>query len=152
MGKGIYRSTYSWCRHQLEVNRVFTPRPFYSLGKSPRYPFSRRRGGLKNWFEGENNLVPTATRTPNLRLFRPYSVVIPIAISQINWWGINNLKFGDWYNRLRVTSRVSSKKISNISMTICISIVMKWCDIVLYFLREDFFTFSCRETINCYKI
>jgi hypothetical protein len=48
-----------------------TPRSFFSLGKLPRHPLSRRPDGPKNWSGGhgkEENSAPTGTRTLNLRL------------------------------------------------------------------------------------
>jgi hypothetical protein len=47
MREWLYRSTFSWPRHYLEVVS-FTPRPLYPRGKSPRYPLDRRLGGSQN--------------------------------------------------------------------------------------------------------
>jgi hypothetical protein len=45
----------------------FTPRPLYSLGKSPRYPLDKRLGGPQNLCEccgEEKNCAPAGIRTP----------------------------------------------------------------------------------------
>jgi hypothetical protein len=41
----MYRSTFSWPRHQLEVSGQLHAPAALPPGKSPRYPFYRRLGG-----------------------------------------------------------------------------------------------------------
>jgi hypothetical protein len=60
-----------WERQQLETSGQFhAPTPFYSRGKSPRYPLNRRFGGPQSRFgrHGEEKILdPTGTRTPTPR-------------------------------------------------------------------------------------
>jgi hypothetical protein len=59
-------------------------RRFISPGKSPRFPWDRRLGGLESRsgrLGGEKILVPTGTRTPTPRSSRP--VAIPTTLSRL---------------------------------------------------------------------
>jgi hypothetical protein len=59
--------TYGGVDVYTHVFFTFTPRPLYSQGKSPWYPFNRRLGGPQSWSgrHGEVKiLAPTGTRTP----------------------------------------------------------------------------------------
>jgi hypothetical protein len=66
IGEWMYRFTFSWPRHCLELSGQ-SPRPLYPLGKRPRYPLDRRLGVPQNrsgWRGEEKILYPTGTRTP----------------------------------------------------------------------------------------
>jgi hypothetical protein len=45
MGEWMYRSTFSWPRHYLEVSGQLHAPAALPPGKSPRYPLDRRMGG-----------------------------------------------------------------------------------------------------------
>jgi hypothetical protein len=62
----------------------FTPNPFYSQEKSPRYPLDRRLGGpqSRSGRRGEEKILDhTRTRTPTPRLSSPWPVAIPTTLS-----------------------------------------------------------------------
>jgi hypothetical protein len=86
----MYRSTYSWPRHQLGVSVSFTPRPLYPRRKIPLYPLARRLCGPQNRSGRrgeEKNLAPTRTRTPthSQLLYRLSYPVSEIMRTFSNW-------------------------------------------------------------------
>jgi hypothetical protein len=48
MKEWMYRSAFSWPRHNWRWVVSFTARPFYPRGKSPRFPLDRRLGWPKS--------------------------------------------------------------------------------------------------------
>jgi hypothetical protein len=65
----MYRSTFSWPRHWLQVSEQLHISPALPPRKSPRYPLDRRFSGPENLSErrGEDKiLAPIETRTPTL--------------------------------------------------------------------------------------
>jgi hypothetical protein len=75
----MYRSTFSWPRHKLEVSRQLHAPAALPPGKGPRYPLDRRLGGpqSRSGRFGEQKIIdPTGTRTPTPRSSSPYIVAI----------------------------------------------------------------------------
>jgi hypothetical protein len=86
MGEWMYRSTYSWPRHQFEVSSQLHPQAASPRGVSHRYPLDRRLAGPGNQSgrRGEKkSLAPAGTQTPNTRPFNPYPVAVPTALSRL---------------------------------------------------------------------
>jgi hypothetical protein len=69
----------------------FTPQPFYTRGKSPRYPLDRRLGGPQRRSARcaeEKILDPTRTRTLTPWLSSPYPVAIPTMLYTVSRYSI----------------------------------------------------------------
>jgi hypothetical protein len=96
----MYRSTFSWPRHWLEVSGQFHASAALPLGKSPRYPLDRRLGGPQSR-SGRRGVVTilasTGTRTPTPRSFRPYPVAPPATLSRLY-----GNRVGNWKNKVGV--------------------------------------------------
>jgi hypothetical protein len=74
MGKWMYRSTFYWLRHYLEVSGQLHAPAAYSRGKRPLYPLTRRLGGPQSrpGRRGEEKILDTTgTRTPTPRPSSP---------------------------------------------------------------------------------
>jgi hypothetical protein len=78
MEEWMYRSTFSWSRHELEVNDQLHAPVALPRGKSPRYPLDRRLGGPQNRSRccGEEKSFDSNSDP---------SVVQPVAISYTDW-------------------------------------------------------------------
>jgi hypothetical protein len=67
MGKWLYRSTFSWPRHKLEVSGQLHAPAALPPGKDPPVPLDRTLDEAQNWSgrRGEEEVLdPTGTRTP----------------------------------------------------------------------------------------
>jgi hypothetical protein len=65
---------------------IFTPRPLYPRGKSPRYPLDRMLGGpqSRSGRLGEKKILdPTGTRTPTPPPSSPQPVAIPTTLPRL---------------------------------------------------------------------
>jgi hypothetical protein len=70
-GKWMYRSTFSWPQHKLEVSGQPHTQPLYPQGKSPWYPLCRRLGGPKSRSRQHGEVKVLAPPELELRLLRP---------------------------------------------------------------------------------
>jgi hypothetical protein len=74
MGEWMYRYTFSWPRHYLEVSGELHAPAALPPGEEPRYPLDRRLGGPQSRpgrHEEEKILDPTWTRTPTPQSSNP---------------------------------------------------------------------------------